>query len=85
MAMFINTGLILLITNIDFNYNSPSEISSLQFLFGGKYSDISPEWFKNVGTVILLTIAINTVSTPLVLIMFNILRQISQLCDRGKS
>lgn len=52
MAMFINTGLILLITNIDFNFRGEGEFEGFKFLFGGKYSDLTPEWFKNVGNLL---------------------------------
>lgn len=64
--MFINTGLLLLVINIDMNINK----TFFSSIFDGTYKDFDPYWFKNVGTVILYTIAINTVSTPLVLLGF---------------
>ncbi|EAR88902.2 transmembrane protein, putative (macronuclear) [Tetrahymena thermophila SB210] len=82
IAQFINTGLILLLTNINFDITTTG---TLQFLFGGNYDDLSPEWFKNVGTVIILTLLINVVSAPMVSCFFVFLRALFKCCDRGCS
>lgn len=70
----------LLLTNINFSVTANTGLS---FLFGGSYSDLSPYWFKNVGTVIILTLLINVISAPLITLVFTILRNLSRCCDRG--
>ncbi|KAL4456640.1 hypothetical protein ABPG74_000747 [Tetrahymena malaccensis] len=82
VAQFINTGLILLLTNINFDITTTG---AMQFLFGGNYDDLSPEWFKNVGTVIILTLLINVVTAPMVSCFFVFLRALFKCCDRGCS
>lgn len=65
--MFVNTGLILLVINSDFGAQDNKDIpSQIKFLFGGQYNDLTPEWFNNVGTVLLLTMIVNVFSTPMV-------------------
>ena len=80
IAQFINTGLIILITNIDFNIK---DNLNLDFLFGGSYTDLNPEWFKNIGTVISLTLIINIISPILVSLLFTFIRKLSVCIDRG--
>jgi len=42
-----------LITNISFGNSNKLSIGVIdKFLFGGKYDDINPEWYLNVGTVL---------------------------------
>ncbi|KAL4505499.1 hypothetical protein ABPG72_002561 [Tetrahymena utriculariae] len=82
VAQFINTGLILLLTNINFDITTTG---TLQFLFGGNYDDLSPEWFKNVGSVIILTLLINVVTAPMVSSFFVFLKALFKCCDRGCS
>jgi len=64
----------MLLINIKFkftdNYNVPSFI---YFLFSGKYTDLTPEWFVNVGSIIITTMLINIVVTPLYMISFRLL------------
>lgn len=62
-----------------------SNNSGLSFLFGGSYTDLSPMWFKNVGTVIILTLLINVISAPLISLIFKLIRNCSRCCDRGCS
>lgn len=70
-ALFINTGLLLLLINIKFNVGSDSMVpSSLMFLVKGQYSDLTSEWFRNVGTVIIMTMFMNIVGTPIIVLLF---------------
>ncbi|KRX00706.1 hypothetical protein PPERSA_00933 [Pseudocohnilembus persalinus] len=80
IAMFINTGLLLLIINVDFKISNDNFLHSV---LGGQYQDLTPSWFKNVGTVIIFTIAVNTISTPLVMMGFQLIRVTLRCLDRG--
>lgn len=51
-------------------------------MFEGNYSDLSPSWFKNVGTVIILTLLINAISS-LEAIFFSCIRNLTRWRDRG--
>ena len=45
LAQFLNTGLILLISNADFGNSTKQDIpEAIRFLFGGKYGDIDSKW-----------------------------------------
>ena len=57
----------------------------LQNQVNGKYIDLGPEWFKNVGTVICLTMAINIFSTPIFVLIFHFFRLCGRCCDQSCS
>ena len=46
----------------------------LQSVIKGRYSDFTPFWFEGVGTVVLLTMFINIFSTPIMVMIFHLLR-----------
>lgn len=53
LGQFLNTGLILLITNIDFGNATRNDApETIRFLFGGKYGDIDSKWCQNIGIVL---------------------------------
>lgn len=53
------------------------------FVFGGKYNDFSPNWFYNVGTVLIFTMFINIFSPPLVTLGAGVLSWFMRCWDRG--
>ena len=83
IAQFLNTGMILLIMNIQFQETN-NAASALQNIIHGKYYDFTPLWFDGVGTVVLLTMFINMFSTPIMVIIFHLIvlckRAIDQSC-----
>ncbi len=77
LSGFVTTGLLLLVINVDYGLATNSHVpSGLLFLFDGQYSDLTTEWYLNVGTVIILTMTINIISTPLVALAFETIRSI---------
>lgn len=82
IAQFLNTGMILLIMNIRFTDGS-SIAQNLQTIIKGKYYDFDPLWFEGVGTVILLTMFINIFSTPIIVVLFHVLRLIKRCLDQS--
>lgn len=55
VAVFLNTGILILIVNADL-----SEVSKvLGKIFHGSYSDYSPEWFEKIGNTIVNTMLVN--------------------------
>ncbi|CAD8115219.1 unnamed protein product [Paramecium primaurelia] len=83
LAQFLNTGLILLITNIDFGNSTRNDApETIRFLFGGKYGDIDSKWCQNIGIVLLLTLLINILTQPIMLFIEIIIRYIRKAYDQ---
>ena len=56
-------GLILILLN--HNYNNSTYLKEINFLFLGKYSDFTPDWYSNIGAIITLTLIFN-ISFPII-------------------
>lgn len=66
------------------NFKTPKNSSKFfDEIVKGKYSDVTPDWFLKVGTVILITMIIQVLSTPLTILIFHILRLIVRGWDQG--
>jgi hypothetical protein len=61
--MVMNLGLIMILLNI--NYRGTVNIKDLSFLFLGKYTDITADWYYNLGSIIILTMIFN-ISFPII-------------------
>ena len=53
----MNMGLIMILLNI--NYNQTTTFSSISFIFLGRYSDFTSDWYDNIGGIIILTMIFN--------------------------
>ncbi|CAK84170.1 unnamed protein product (macronuclear) [Paramecium tetraurelia] len=83
LAQFLNTGLILLISNIDFGNSTRNDApKTVRFLFGGKYGDIDSKWCQNIGIVLLLTLLINILTQPIMLMVEIIIRYVRKAYDQ---
>ncbi|CAD8102239.1 unnamed protein product [Paramecium sonneborni] len=84
LGQFLNTGLILLITNVDFGNSTRNDApEAIRFLFGGKYGDIDSKWCQNIGIVLLLTLLINILTQPLMLFLEIFVRYLKQVFDQS--
>jgi len=82
IAQFLNTAIILLIMNIKFQ-DQTTVAQKLQSVIKGRYSDFTPFWFEGVGTVVLLTMFINIFSTPIMVMIFHLLRLLKRALDQS--
>lgn len=57
--------------------------SRFQNLFQGRFIDISPLWFYEVGTVILMTMVINIATNPIALISTLTIKEIKKFYDQS--
>lgn len=62
---------------------SDSFSDKFQSLFKGKFDDISPLWFYNVGTIICMTLIINIATNPLTLLLLLAKIELSKLYDQS--
>lgn len=74
VAQFLNTGILILIINAKFD-----NISFWQ----GKFKDITPVWYENVGSTLLSTMFINIFTIPAIRAFFVLIKKLSRFCDRG--
>jgi len=58
-AQFFNTGLLLTLVNANMTEHKPKFIT--QFFYSGKFRDYEPQWYANVGKMIVQTMAINSI------------------------
>jgi hypothetical protein len=61
--LIMNMGLIMIILNM--KYSNNLNISAFSFLLQGKYKDVSPDWYLNIGTIIIMTMIFN-ISFPII-------------------
>jgi len=55
----MNTGFIILLVNARLTYSD-------SYLFRGKFEDFTPLWYRSVGNTIIITLALNVFTTPMV-------------------
>jgi len=65
IALFVNTGILMLLVNWAFLGNLPFDLSVLSVIFKGRYFDFDRSFFPNVGSSLCLTIALQTFSNTL--------------------
>ena len=86
LIQFINTGLLLIFVNMKID-SVHKKIPSFPF-FAGNFDDMDPEWYKNVGVVIILSMLVNIIMPhfpSLINLIFNyILRCYDSGCLCGK-
>jgi len=67
VALFFNTGILLLLTNANL-----SDISGwLGNVFKSRYYDYSPQWYSKVGSVLVSTMLLNAFMPPVYEAMAN--------------
>ena len=56
---------------------------SWESLIKPKYSDFSADWYKTVGTVIIFTMMVNVLATPMIVFVFHVMRLIKVCFDQS--
>jgi len=74
VAQFLNTGILILLIN--------AKIKEISF-WQGKFTDISPLWYENVGSTLLSTMFINIFTIPAIKLVLVLLDKLKACCDRG--
>jgi len=74
VAQFLNTGILILLIN--------AKVEKISF-WQGKFKDLSPLWYENVGSTLLSTMFINIFTVPTIKAIFVLFNKIRRLCDRG--
>jgi len=74
VAQFLNTGILILLIN--------AKLDSIGF-WQGKFRDITPLWYENVGSTLLWTMVINIFTVPVIKVLYVIYQKIRRWCDRG--
>ena len=79
VALFFNTGLLLLLTNANV-----SDVSDwLSNVFSGQFYDYSPKWYANVGSVLVSTMYLNAFMPPVYELIANATVWLYQMMDNG--
>lgn len=55
--LMMNMALVMILLNI--NYNQTVTFSSINFIFQGKYTDFTSDWYENIGGIIIMTMVFN--------------------------
>ena len=76
----MNMGLIIILIKLD--YNSEIYIENLAFLFQGIYSDLTSDWYLEIGVIIILTLAFNIVIPIADMIFVSFVKCIRKCFDR---
>lgn len=79
VALFFNTGILLLLTNANFSDVSPF----LGKIFSGTYYDYSPQWYAMVGSVLVSTMNLNAFMPPIYEGIANATQWLFQTMDNG--
>lgn len=78
LLSIVNTGLVILITNIDFGY----DLLGLDLL-AGKFTTFNPQWYKVVGATLCVTVGLMLFSVNLSNFGFHWAFACLRCCDRG--
>jgi len=81
-AQFFNTGIILLIVNSNLSEHQPKGFT---MIFKGPYYDYMPEWFRDVGLKLFLTMVIQCIAPFINLLLTVIILGFGIFMDRGCS
>ena len=77
--LIMNTVLIMIILNM--KYTNGVDKSEVSFLLQGKYNDLTPDWYVDIGTVIIMTMIFN-ISFPIIeLILASIVKCLKKCWD----
>ncbi len=76
----MNMGLIIIL--IKLKYEKTFEIKDLSFLFQGTYSDITTDWYLDIGVIIMLTLAFNIVIPIMDMFFVSFLKCLKKCIDR---
>jgi len=77
VAQFLNTGVIILIVNGKFSRRQVDNFLE------GFYTDLTSDWFLNVGTILLMTMIINIVNLPIINLLFYFVGAMRRCFDRS--
>jgi hypothetical protein len=78
MALFMNTGIVILIANANLGEDSASFVNNL---FNGSYDDYNNYWYSDVGIKITYSMLISSVSPAISTTIQIILRKIKIMRD----
>ena len=78
--LIMNMGLVIILLTI--NYGTVKSPTKFEFLLSGKYSDITSDWYLNIGTILILTMAINISFPLLILITKSVIKWLRVLWDK---
>lgn len=78
--LIMNMGLIMILLNI--NYNSTLNNEDISFLFLGRYKDFTPDWYNNIGSIIILTMVFNILTPLFELILTCLLKGLRKCWDK---
>lgn len=78
VASFVNTGIILLLTNAQLEY------SVLKFIpINNQYSDLNDDWYEDIGFSLLKTMLIMAFFPYVELVLFNVIKTLQKVLDSG--
>jgi hypothetical protein len=78
--LIMNMALIMIILNMKFT--ASVDMTEVGFLLQGRYNDITPDWYNNIGTVIIMTMIFN-ISFPIIeLVMVSFMKCLKKCWDR---
>lgn len=80
VSQFFNTGIIILILNMNFGEHEPREFWGL---FNGRYTDYSPRWYKDVGAQIYQTYFVQMLMPYINLLIEYLLLKLGHCLDGG--
>jgi hypothetical protein len=78
--LIMNMALIMIILNM--KYSSGLDMNQFSFLLQGKYNDLTPDWYINIGAIIILTMIFNITFPIIELFLANILKCIRKCWDK---
>lgn len=80
VSQFFNTGIIILIMNMNFSEHQPQAFWKL---FNGRYTDYSPRWYRDVGAQIYQTYFVQMLMPYINLLIEYLLLKLSHCLDGG--
>lgn len=78
--LIMNMGLIMILLNMKFS--DGIGITEVGFLFQGKYTDLTADWYINIGSIIIMTMIFNIAFPIIELLLANIVKCLKRCWDK---
>ena len=78
--LVMNMALIMILLNM--KYDTDLGITEVSFLLSGRYKDLTPDWYINIGAIIVMTMIFNIGFPIIELMLASVLKCAKQCWDR---
>ena len=81
-VLIMNMGLIMILLKLQYSADLEFSVKGLYFIFVGTYTDITADWYLDIGVIIILTLSFNIFIPLIEMIFLSFLKCMKKCWDR---